>query len=183
MAEEYSWQVKLRDGTEVKVRFLTEDDAGALAEMFGRLSYDTRRFMYDDVTDGRVVEGWARDIDPDKALPVVAEVGGRIVADATLHRRGYGPLRHVGRIRVVVLEEWRGRGIAAVLVRMLEEIARETGLDMLSCMLVKGEEDGAIRGLESFGFERAAELRGYVMDPEGNVFDAVILIKRLEAKE
>ncbi|MFH1537673.1 MAG: GNAT family N-acetyltransferase [bacterium] len=172
--------MRLDDGSEATVRFLTEDDAGALADMFARLSYDTRKFLYDDVTDRRVVEGWTRDIDPDKALPVVAEVGGRIVADATLHRRQFGPLRHVGRVRVVVLEEWQGRGIAGALVRMLEEIARETGLLVLSCMLVKGEEDGAIRGLEAFGFERAAELPGYIMDPEGNVFDAVLLIKRLE---
>ena len=62
----------------------------------------------------------------------------------------------------------------------VKKIARETGLLMLSCMLVKGEEDGAIMGLEAFGFERAAELPDYIMDPEGNVFDAVLLIKRLE---
>ena len=34
-------------------------------------------------------------------------------------------------------------------------------------------EEEAMKGLESFGFVRAAELKDYIMDPEENIFDAV----------
>ncbi|MEW5947142.1 MAG: GNAT family N-acetyltransferase [bacterium] len=180
MAEEYKRVVKLKTGEEAVVRFLEPDDDNALYDFFQRLSYDTRRFLYDDVTDRRVVDSWVRNIDPDAALPVVVEVGGKIVADATLHRRRLGPLRHVGRVRVVVEDEWQGKSIGKILIEMLEEIARETGLTILSAMLVKDEEKTALNVLEGAGFKTAAEIPGYAMDPEGNVFDTVIMLKKVE---
>jgi ribosomal protein S18 acetylase RimI-like enzyme len=171
--------VKLLDGTEVTLRLMTRGDAGALKFFFSSLSKGARQFLYDDVTDPEVVDGWAMNINYDNVLPIVAVVDGEIVADATLHKRDFGPLRHVGRVRIVVREDFSGRGLDTILTREIILIARGRGLKIISAMLAEQGEKAAIETLGAAGFSEVARIPGYFMDFDGNLENVVLMMKKL----
>ena len=113
-------------------------------------------------------------------LPIVIEVDGEIVADATLHRRKFGPMRHVGRIRVVVREGWQGKGIGTILTEELVRVAKGEGLRLVSSYHAEFEEGDGIEAMKALGFRRVAIVPEYLMDPEGKTHSMAILVRRLE---
>jgi GNAT superfamily N-acetyltransferase len=63
------------------------------------------------VSKREVIEAWARELDYEKVLPLLAVVGDNIVGDATLHRRKAGWTSHVGKVRIVIDKDYRGKGL------------------------------------------------------------------------
>jgi len=106
----YPRTVALRDGTTVTVRPLVPRDEGKLIRLFSDISYEELRNPHDNVSDPTIVRRWCRNINYERVFPVVAELGGRIVGDGTLHRRPVGPTPGVGRFRAYVRPELRGPG-------------------------------------------------------------------------
>jgi GNAT superfamily N-acetyltransferase len=111
-------------------------------------------------------------------FPLLAVDGGRIVADATLHRREHGPLRLVGRVKWLIDPEFRGAGLGTLLVNHFIASARANGLRHLSCMLISDLEADAFRTLTELGFA-ADQAPGYGTDPDGNQHDMTKLVFRL----
>lgn len=179
MLKEYPKEVTLRDGTKAVIRPLKATDSDALFELFKSMSPQSRRFVYDDVTKKTVVEGWCKTIHYESVLPFIVMVDNKIVANATLHRRGFGPMRHLGRIRIVVKEDYLGKGIATLLITEFIDIAKKSHLKGLTCMMVEKEEGAAIEALEALGFKKSSPLINYAMDPEGKMYNAVIMMKSL----
>jgi len=171
-------RVTLRDGTHGILRLLEKNDTDALFQFFQSLSEDVRRFLWEDVTDRKVIEGWTQNINYNLVLPVLAEVKGKIVADATLHRRPSGPHRHVGRVRVVVHQDFLGKGLGTILTRTFIEIATEAKLKILTCMLAE-EEVEAIQTLRGLGFKMAAIIPNYFMDPKGRIYNTIMMMRKL----
>jgi acetoin utilization protein AcuB len=121
----------LEDGTKAAVRPMVRQDRDRLALFFKRIGEDELRFLRDDVTDIRVIDRWIERLDYDRVLPLVADIKGRIIADASLHRRKEGWRRHLGGVRVVVDPAFRHRGLASKLIDELTAVARKEGLDRL----------------------------------------------------
>ena len=109
---EFPKRVTLRDHTVVIVRPMRPEDARELLAFFRRLPPEDRQFLKDDVTRAEIIDAWARELNYDQVLPILAEHEGQIVGDATLHRQTYGWMRHVGEIRVVTDVYYRRRGLA-----------------------------------------------------------------------
>lgn len=177
---DYPKTVTLRDGLTVTVRLLTKNDTQKLYELFSSLSEESRKFLYDDVTDINVVESWTESINYDKIVPLIVESEGKILADGTLHKRSFGPQRHVGRIRAIVRDDYHGRGVGYLLTTELVEIARKAGLKIISCTLAEFEQGPIIRILKEHGFKRVALIPDYLIDSEGNTFSMAYLVKKLE---
>ena len=126
----------LEDGTLVTVRPLHSGDQAALAAFFRGIPAEDRWWLREDVSDPAVIQRWLRDLDYDRVLPLVALSGSAIIADATLHRRGFGARHHLGEIRVTVAPAFRGRGLAYALLVELTEIATAAGLARLEAEIV-----------------------------------------------
>jgi GNAT superfamily N-acetyltransferase len=178
MLNRYPQQAVLRDGRRVLIRPFTERDTDALYEFFRGLPEANRRFAWDRIDDRRLVEHWGRNLDYAKAYPLLALDGGRIVADATLHRREHGPLRLVGRIKWLLDPAYRGAGLGTILVSHFVAIARANGLRHLTCMLISDLEADAIATLRGQGFE-AYVVPGYGTDPDGNPHDMTKMVLKL----
>jgi RimJ/RimL family protein N-acetyltransferase len=174
----YPQEATLRDGRRVLLRPFAEKDVDALFDFFHRMPLEYRRFAWDNVDNRALIEAWGRDIDYGKVFPLIAVDGQRIVADATLHRRGSGPLRLVGRIKWMLDPAFRGDGLGTILVQQLVNIARERGLRHVSCMLISDLEADAVRTLEGLGFVSFVQ-PGYGTDPDGNQHDMTKLILKL----
>jgi GNAT superfamily N-acetyltransferase len=179
MLNDYPKEAILRDGTVAVLRPLSEDDTAELYKFFSSLSKKARTFLYDDVIDRTVVERWVKNINYSLVLPILALIDNQIVADATLHKRNFGPLRHIGRIRIVVRDDYRGKGIGTILTNELTYIAKESNLKVLSCMLAEKGEKEAIEAMEALGFERVAVIPKYAMDVDGNIENVMMMMKSL----
>jgi ribosomal protein S18 acetylase RimI-like enzyme len=165
---------ELEDGTEVTVRPMVKEDRDKLAEFFKRIPDQELRVLKDDVTGGTVIDQWAQSLDYDRVLPLVVEIGGRIIADATLHRRRQGWRRHLGGVRVVVDPEFRHRGLASRLLAELAEVASREGLMRLYVEL-PADDKPAIELFRARGFKEVARFGDYILDRKGKYHDLVVL--------
>lgn len=178
MPNRYPQEAVTRDGRRLLIRPFAQRDVDALYEFFQRLPVENRRFAWDRIDDRGVVEGWGENIDYAKVFPLLALDGGKIVADATLHRREGGPLRLVGRIKWLIDPAYRGVGLGTLLVNHFIGTARTNGLRHLSCMLISDLEADAIKTLKDLGFT-AYDVPAYGTDPDGNQHDMTKMVLKL----
>jgi GNAT superfamily N-acetyltransferase len=153
-------RVTLSDGSPVTLRALVPEDADRLVALFADIAYSDLRELRDNVLDPRVVRRWCRYINYDRVLPIVAEVDGRLVADATLHRKATPAAANVGRFRAYVHPTYRHRGLATLLLDEIKAIARTLGLKTLvvECF---NDQERLIAHLEALGFKRQAFVPAY----------------------
>ena len=108
MLEDYPKKITLPDGASLTLRPMTSDDQYALYSFFVSLAGEDRRFLRNDVTDRKLIEKWARNLNYDRVLPILAEYDGQIVASATLHYQTFGWGRHVAEVLVTIATEFQG---------------------------------------------------------------------------
>lgn len=171
----YPTETVLRDGRRVLIRPFRADDASELSVFYEGLPASWRRFAWEPLEDTALVERWADNIDYDKTLPLLALDGSRIVAEAVLKRREFGPLRLVGRIKWLLDPAHRGVGLGAMMVNLLIDEARSMGLRHLTCMLISDLEQDAIDTLLPLGFVEY-RIAGYGVDPDGATHDMSKLV-------
>jgi len=173
-------QIVLRDRSAVTLRPMVREDKEGLLTFFRRLPPEDRQFLKDDVTRAEIIEGWARDLNYDRVLPILAEFEGRIVGDATLHRQAYGWMRHVGEIRLVTDPFLRRRGLATAMAREIFYLALQAGLDKMVAEMV-ADQIAAIKVFGKLGFQQEARLANQVMDLHGRKHDLVIMTTDIPA--
>ena len=184
LAEEYPKQITLKNSAEVTIRLLSSGDTDALYQFFQSISRDDRMFLRDNVRDKSVIEGWCRNMDFEHVIPVLALVGDKIVAEASLHRERHGWKSHIGKLRLVVHKDFRRQGLAVEMVKEIIEIALHTGsLEQLNAECMVDTQQGAIRMLELLGFIQRAILPGQVKDIEGRTHDLTLLSYELRDQE
>lgn len=172
---EFPKKVLLLDGTRITLRPMTPEDEGGLTNFFCQVPEADRRYLKEDVTSPEVIARWARQLDYNRALPLLAIDGNRIVADATLHRRRAIARSHVGEVRVVVEPSFRGRGLGTIMLRELIGIAVDAGLERVIFELAADKEAVAIEAAERLGFVRTATLPNQVKDALGRPHDLIIM--------
>jgi GNAT superfamily N-acetyltransferase len=138
--QRYPRAVQLPDSTWVTLRLLVPGDEERLVQLFINIPYDDLRNLHDNVSDPVIVRRWCRNINYNRVLPIVVDLEGQIVADATLHRRSVGPMREVGRFRAYVHPEYRRRGLGAVLLREIMDLAKALGMKRLAVELYREQE-------------------------------------------
>jgi GNAT superfamily N-acetyltransferase len=157
---------------------MVKEDIGKLYAFFARVPAEDRLFLRDDVSKREVFEAWARDLDYDKVLPLVAEVGDNIVGDATLHRRKTGWTSHVGKVRIVVDKDYRGKGLGTVLLEEVIAFAKRAGLELLVAEIMANQR-ATIAAFRAQGFEQEAVFYNHVKDQAGKERNLVVMIRNL----
>jgi GNAT superfamily N-acetyltransferase len=178
MAERFPQEAVLRDGRRLLIRLFNEHDTEALFQFFQRLPGEVRRFAWDRIDNRALVESWGMQLDYSKVLPLLVLDGGKVVADATLHRREGSPLRLVGRVKWLIDPAYRGAGLGTILVNKFIDIARGNGLRHLTCMLISDLEADAVATLRDLGFQ-GHTIPGYGTDPDGNQHDMIKMVLKL----
>lgn len=164
----------LDEGTKVTVRPMVPGDRAKVARFFQGIPEGDLRFLKDDVRDPRVLDQWVQQLNYDRVLPLVVEADGRIIADASLHRRKEGWRRHLGGVRVVVDPAFRKKGLASRLVDELMDIAAREGLERLYAE-ISAENATALDVFQKRGFEQVARFERNIIDPAGEYHDLVVL--------
>lgn len=179
----YPRTVMLRDGAAVALRPLETKDKLRLLEFFNRIPEEERYYLKENVTAPEVIQSWTSHIDFDRVIPIIAEAGDDIVADATIHRSRAPARRHVGELRVVVDPAFREVGLGRRLIREMLDISAELGLNQATFELVADREKPAINAAQSVGFRASATLKGRIKDFWGNYQDLVLLEMPLNERQ
>jgi L-amino acid N-acyltransferase YncA len=180
MMEEYPKKITLPDSTSLTLRPMTRDDQYALYSFFVRLAGEDRRYLRNDVTDRKLIEKWARNLNYDRVLPILAEHDGQIVANTTLHYQTFGWGRHVAEVRVTIAPEFQGRGLGKALLTEITQLASQQKVKKLLARIVTSRE-GVIKAFERAGFKQLTVLPRYVKDLQSRQYaDIALLVKELQ---
>ncbi|MGB9735322.1 MAG: GNAT family N-acetyltransferase [bacterium] len=180
----------LKDGSVISIRAMTKNDVNALHEFFTRIPEEDRLFLKHNVADKKVIETWAKELDYNSVLPLLAfDKDNKIIGDATLHMKDYGWSRHIGEIRIVVSRAYRNKGVGLALSREIFLAALERKLSKIVAQMA-ADQKGAIKVFEKLGFTKEAELKNHIMDLKGQTHNLVIMsndvkeaVKAMEAYE
>ena len=159
--------IHLRDGLTLSVRPTTQGDEAALLAFYRELPQEDRLFLKDDVTTQSWAERFIRRIERGEATSLIAELGGTVLAEATLYRATHGWSTHVGELRVAVARTHRRKGLATALAGMLVKLATDRGVDKIIVEVVENQV-AALRTFEKLGFHKEAVLRDHVKDRSGH---------------
>jgi RimJ/RimL family protein N-acetyltransferase len=165
----------LKDGTLVVIRAMSQDDRDKLIDFFTRVDENDLMFLRTDVRDPSVIDEWVKHIDYRKVFPLIAEVDGKVVGDATLHMRKVGWKRHLGNVRVVVAKDFQNKGLATLLINELVDLAGEFGLEKLVAE-IHLQSPAAIAVFKKAGFAAKAVFEDLVKDPSGKKGDLVVMV-------
>jgi L-amino acid N-acyltransferase YncA len=177
MLEGYPKQVTLPDGAGLTLRPMSRDDQYELYQFFVGLSAEDRRFLRNDVTDRKLIERWARNLNYARVLPILAEHDGKIVANATLHYQTFGWGRHIAEIRITIAPVFQGRGLGRLLLEEMSRLASQHGVKRLLARIV--DKSGAvIRTFEKAGFQPLTVLKHYVKDVHRNEYADIALLAK-----
>ncbi len=180
--QKYPKEIKLKDASRCRLRPLRKDDEKGFHQFFQSVPEPERMFIKHRVTDPAVIRDWCQNIDLGRNLPLLALMDSKIVGAATLHQQLGGWKRHIGRVSVLVLPQYRGRGLARALVTEIAELARGVGLEKVEAEFIGGQ-DAAIKMFALMGFSNLVRLEDYVKDMQGISHDYILMGLELKTDE
>ncbi len=169
----------LKDGSEAIIRPLEKDDERLLQAFFSHIPEVDRWYMKYDVVDPKVLREWFDKLDNGRVFATVAIGEEKIVGHASLHLQAFGCTKHIGKLRVIVIPEYRHKRLGTWMLLNLIRLAMDKGLEELRSDFVVGVEDTAIDAAYKLDFFKKAVLEDYVIGPDGKRYDLMIMIKRL----
>ena len=180
--QKFPQKVALHDNFQCTLRPLRKDDEKKFHGFFLAVPEQERMFIKHRVIEPEVIRDWCQNIDLGRNFPLLAVADGKIVADATLHQQLGGWKRHIGRVSVLVLPHYRGRGLAKAMVGEIARLARNLGLERLEAEFI-GEQEAAIKMFALLGFSNLLRLEDYVKDMQAVSHDYVLMGLNLKVDE
>ena len=172
----YQKETKLKDGTKVLLRPMVAEDQNALYEFFKAVPREDARYLRDDVSNRFLVEKWAKNLNYEKTLPILALKDDAIIGDATINRRRFGWKWHLGTVRVFVHKEYRNVGLGHLMIGELVDIAYKLGIEKL-IVEIPELSTSAIHAFNREGFYRVAEIPNMVKDRENMPVGVVVMMR------
>jgi len=177
--------VRLKDGREAVIRPARYADASHLLEAQQRThgaGIGVVRSPEELPRTVREQEEFMRDwIEGPKSgaggLMLVAEVGGRVVGEATIRRQAPARVRHCAHVAIEVDVPAQGLGIGRALMEGLLEWARTgegRGVTRID-LFVFADNVRAISLYRSLGFVEEGRRRNYIRQPDGTVIDDLMM--------
>lgn len=164
----------LRDGTAVFLRVPAADDLERSLRFFRGLPKTDRRYLRFDVTRSEVVERLIREALEGRAHRILALADDEVVGHGTLELSPGTWQSHIGEIRTIVTPSYRNRGLGALLILELFEIAKNQDVHKAVVKLA-GPQVEARKVSEHLGFQVDAVLRNQVRDADGEVHDLIVM--------
>jgi RimJ/RimL family protein N-acetyltransferase len=180
MIIQYPKKIVIKNGEEIILRLIANNDEDKLFVFFSNLPEEDRLFLKDDVTKRETIRQWVENIDYKSILPVIAEKDGRIIGDGTLHINTHGWSKHVGEIRLVVARDYQRQGLGSIIAKELIHNAVNMGLDKLMAK-VMDKQKSAMNALIKLGFIQEAVLKNHVTDINGYKRNMIILSNHVDS--
>jgi RimJ/RimL family protein N-acetyltransferase len=170
----YPRDVKLGGGKSLSLRLMGREHKDELIAFARDLPKQDVLFLRMDITDPRNVEEWIKNIEAGHTVTVMAYDGDKLAGYASLHHNEVLWTRHVGEIRTIVGDAYRGIRLGARLAEEIFAIAKEIGLKKITAQMTS-DQRGARATFERIGFRPEALLADHVIDNEGRTHDMLIM--------
>ena len=180
--ESYPKAIAVKGDLNLTLRPLVSTDYKALSAFYTDLPGEDLLFLKERVSDPKVIRRWCTNIDHGRMLHLLAFAGKKIVGLASLHQHLGGWKRHIGRLNVHTLPEYRGKGIGRNLINEMIDVARQSGLMWLEAELFDRQE-AAIKLFGLLGFSNVVCLPSYVKDMQSVMHDYILMGMRLITEE
>jgi GNAT superfamily N-acetyltransferase len=180
--ESYPKIVTLKSGLAITLRPLVTTDYKALSTFFKALPEEDLLFLKERISDPKVIRRWCNKIDPGQTLSLLAMVDKKVVGMASLTQDLGGWKRHIGRLNVHTLPEFRGKGIGRSLINEIIDIARQSGLMMLEAEFFD-KQQAAVKMFGLLGFSNMLRLPDYVKDMQAIMHDYILMGMKLITEE
>jgi GNAT superfamily N-acetyltransferase len=135
--------VTLRDGSRVRVRQSHRSDGELLLRGFERLSPQSRyrRFLAPMQGLSKAMVRYLTEIDHHHHEAIIAldEETGEAVGVARYIRRRQRP--GVAEVAVTVIDDWQGRGLGTLLLKVISARAREEGITTFTALMLADNEE------------------------------------------
>lgn len=167
-------KVDLRGGQSVQLRLMDASDRDRMVSFARALPEDDLLFLRSDITDPAAVEGWIANIAAGRTVSVVATDSDAIAGYATVHLNQADWMRHLGEIRLLTGENYRGAGLGRALANEIFTVASAIGLRKMSAQMTL-DQPGARATFERLGFKPEALLTDWVISKDGRTRDLLIM--------
>ena len=178
IARHYPRQVELADGVPVELELMGSRDIDDMLAFARTLPPHDLMFLRVNITDRPVVEHWVESIEGGRTITVLARQDGKVLGESTLLHNEANWTRHLGEIRIQISPAARRRGLARVLAREIDTIARQLGLQLLTARMTL-DQSAAQAVFRRLGFQREAVLWDYAITPDGDTRNVLVATKRL----
>ena len=158
----------------VTIGSMADSADDTIARFVSRIPLHDLLFIDRDIRQPKVLAAWRKAIERGSAHSLVAVAEGEIVATTALIREPQGWSAHVTEVRLLVLPDWRGKGVGRALLEASVAQAIAGGAAKLTARMTP-DQRGAITLFEETGFRGEALLRDHVRDTEGRAHDLAIL--------
>jgi len=180
MLKDYPKEITLKSGEKIILRPMVKEDEKKLHAFFVRLDEKDRLFLKHDVTDPKVIKSWAKKLNYEHVIPILADIGDRIIGDATLHRLTTEEPPDIGEIRIVIDKDFRRRGLGKRMAREIYYLALSMKMNKLIAEVVE-DQDHLIKTCETLGFRRDKVLKDKAIDLHGEKHNLVIMSEDVDA--
>lgn len=176
----YPKAVKLNNGEEVTLRLMTPADETSLLVFYQSMPESDRLFLKEDVTDPEVIHRWAKHLDYNRVVPVLAIKEDKIIADSTLLMQTHGWSRHVAEIRLAVSHDYRRKGLGFILIKELFSLAMALSMEKVIGEVME-TQTYIIKMLKTLGFKQETVLKDHVRDLHGKKHDLIIMTNDIKS--
>jgi GNAT superfamily N-acetyltransferase len=180
--QKFPKKIALKENFQCTLRPLRKDDEKKFYEFFQDVPAEERMWIKHRVSEPAVIRDWCQNIDLGRNFPLLAIADGKIVGDATLHQQLGGWKRHIGRVSVLVLPKYRGRGLARAMITEIVQLSRNLGLERIEAEFI-GDQAAAIQMFAMLGFSNLVRLEDYVKDMQAISHDYVLMGLNLKVDE
>ncbi|MCC6682122.1 MAG: GNAT family N-acetyltransferase [Phycisphaeraceae bacterium] len=166
----------LKDGCAVTLRPPTGTDAQAMIEYLDLIRRQTPHIYmcpHDPLPTLEQEREYIRSCQEPDALCILGEVGGRIIAMASLRREARYKLRHVAVFGMTVMAEFRNQGLGRALLGEIIAFARAHPEILKLHMGVYPDNPPAMELYRKMGFIEEARLIRHLREPDGTFHDEV----------
>jgi L-amino acid N-acyltransferase YncA len=175
----YQKETQLKDGTKILLRPMVAEDHDALYEFFKAVPEEEARYLRDNVKSRLIIEAWAKNLDYEKTLPILALKDDAIIADATINRRRSGWKWHLGTVRIFVHKDYRNIGLGKLMIDEVARIAYMLGIEKL-IVEIPDTSTATINTFTKAGFHSTAVIPNMVKDRQNMPVDVAVMMKDIK---
>ena len=146
-------RVYLKDGKEVIIRSMKNNDLEKSFVFFQALPQKDRQYLRVDVTDKTLVEKRIRDMNIKRIFRIVALANENIIADGALEIEDHGWEEHIGELRLIIANEFRRNGLGMLMARELFSLASTAQVEEIVVQMMR-PQGGGLRRLPLTWMER-----------------------------
>jgi len=139
----------LKDGREVKLRFLKADDKNELFQMFSSMSDDALEWSMAPYTID-VIQRWISNLQ--NLIPLIAEYGKKVVGYAAIYRFPAPRRKGVGDFGIYLHQDFHNVGLGTAMTERVLQLARTEKMHKIELGDV-ADNKTAIRLYKNFGFK------------------------------